>query len=294
MKSPWFRFFPVDWLCGTSELSAGERGVYITLIAKMYDHGGAIPRDDARLARLCGLPVVGFRRALETLIEQGKITTEGDDLFNPRAKREVSERENRVDISRQNANSRWKKSKQNQHSDSKSASDPHMQKPCSLHSHIQRDLGTSPKSIPAPALRAFVERFYRAYPKHVYPRLAEKAFGAAVKRGVDPEKIIAAAEAFAEATRAAGTEKQFIKAPSVWLNAGGYDSEDLPKFTPPEARAGPVAAPVSKDPYTLAVMRIIGEQNGQEQRFRADRQPASDNQEGSDLLDLACNEYRSY
>ena len=71
---PWFRFFPSDWLSGVSGLSAAERGVYVTLLAIMYDHGGPVVRDDSRLSRQCGLPKTGFIRALDGLIAIGKIT----------------------------------------------------------------------------------------------------------------------------------------------------------------------------------------------------------------------------
>ena len=36
-KMPWIRFFPSDWLAGTRGMSAVETGVYITLIATMYE-----------------------------------------------------------------------------------------------------------------------------------------------------------------------------------------------------------------------------------------------------------------
>jgi uncharacterized protein YdaU (DUF1376 family) len=95
-KDPWFRFFPSDWLAGTAALSAAERGVYITLLASMYDEGGAVERSDERLARRCGLPKFGFVRALEALIDLGKITEENGCLTNSRAKTELTERDSRI------------------------------------------------------------------------------------------------------------------------------------------------------------------------------------------------------
>lgn len=86
-------------------------------------------------------------------------------------------------------------------------------------------------------LAAKADEFYAAYPKKVEPADAKAKFIRIVKSGQDPDRIIAAAHRFAEAHRLAGTERQFIKAPAVWLNKGGFDSEDLP-----EARAGPIAA----------------------------------------------------
>ena len=47
-------FYPSDWLAGTRGLSDSETGVYITLIARMYEMAGPIERDDDRLSRLCG------------------------------------------------------------------------------------------------------------------------------------------------------------------------------------------------------------------------------------------------
>jgi len=97
------------------------------------------------------------------------------------------------------------------------------------------------------------KRFYEVYPKHVDPRDAEKKFISVVKSGVDPDRIIAAAERFAEAHRRAGTDKQMIPAPAVWLNRGGYDSEDLPM----PSRAGP--APLRKNPDLEAYKKLVSE-----------------------------------
>lgn len=103
-KDPWFRFFPSDWLGGTARLSAAERGVYITLLAAIYDEGGPIQRSDDRLSRICGLPKAGFRRALEALIDLGKIAVTDGMLSNSRAETELSERENLSARHREGAN----------------------------------------------------------------------------------------------------------------------------------------------------------------------------------------------
>ena len=75
-------------------------------------------------------------------------------------------------------------------------------------------------------------RFYAAYSKKIDPKDAKARFVRLAQSGVDPEKIIIAAARYAEAHRLAGTDPKFIPAPAVWLNKGGYDSEDLP--TPPK------------------------------------------------------------
>lgn len=82
------------------------------------------------------------------------------------------------------------------------------------------------------------ERFYAAFPKKINKKSAAARFATAVKAGIDPEHIIAAASRFAEAHRAAMTECQFIPAPDVWLNKGRYDDEHLP-VPLANSRAGP-------------------------------------------------------
>lgn len=114
MGDVWFRFFPSNWLGGVSGLSAAERGVYITLLALIYDTGGPITREDDRLARRCGLPKSGFVRALEALKALGKIEEADGCLFNLRAKFELTETAARKDAASNAATSRWEKEKENQ------------------------------------------------------------------------------------------------------------------------------------------------------------------------------------
>jgi uncharacterized protein YdaU (DUF1376 family) len=96
-KEPfYFKFNTADWLTGTSGLSAAERGVYITLLALIYDNDGPIVRDDGRLARKCGLPTMPFTRALDGLVGEGKIYIDGNGLLdNYRANQEIATRQNR-------------------------------------------------------------------------------------------------------------------------------------------------------------------------------------------------------
>ena len=92
----------------------------------------------------------------------------------------------------------------------------------------------------AGAIHALADRFYAAYPKRINPADAKAKFVRLCKSGVDPAKIIDAAERFAEAHRRTGTDKQMIPAPAVWLNKGGYDSEYLPEPPKqPQSHSGP-------------------------------------------------------
>lgn len=263
---PWFRFFPSDWLSGVSGLTAAERGVYMTLLAMMYDHGEAIERNDGRLSRQCGLPKVGFVRALDGLISTGKILVEEGRLTNSRVKNELSERENRTRTASNNAQSRWQKPQQNQHTKDATAL-PTQCEPDASRAPVPQPQPQPEKkeegkpssilcAIPGPNERALsrqADEFYAAYPKKINPNDAKAKFIRAARGGADPVAIIDAATRFAEAHRKAGTDKQFIPAPAVWLHKGGYLSEDLP-----EARAGPngfhPAAPRERPPTRFEQM----------------------------------------
>ena len=115
---PFIKFYPSDFLAGTSGLTPAERGVYITLLCLIYEKDGAIERNDARLSRRCGCPKASFVRILDALIDDGKITLEGGSLSNNRAEKALMDRQVRSQNSTHAANSRWsalsKKSQQNQ------------------------------------------------------------------------------------------------------------------------------------------------------------------------------------
>ena len=73
--------------------------------------------------------------------------------------------------------------------------------------------------------------FWAAYPRKTSRIAAAKAYAAAIKRGVDPQAMLAAAQAYAASpTR----DPQFTKHAATWLNAGCYD--DQPEETPSHDR----------------------------------------------------------
>lgn len=81
------------------------------------------------------------------------------------------------------------------------------------------DAPASTSSKPNPMDR--FDEFYSAYPRRQDRRSAEKAWKAAIKRGADPEQIIAAARSYARIQ--IGNERRYIKLPATWLNAGSYE-----------------------------------------------------------------------
>lgn len=102
-------FYPSDWLAGTRGMTAAETGVYITLVAMMYERGGSVRNEPARLARLCGASNASFARILQTLIDQGKVVQDGDLLTNIRVGRELVCVGKRSAAGTKAANDRWGK-----------------------------------------------------------------------------------------------------------------------------------------------------------------------------------------
>ncbi|MCW2902232.1 MAG: hypothetical protein JWO67_4497 [Streptosporangiaceae bacterium] len=83
--------------------------------------------------------------------------------------------------------------------------------------------GRSTPSLAALALSDPFPAFWAAYPRKVDKRTAEKAYRAALKRGADADRLLAAAQAYAASQR--GNELRFVKHPSTWLNAEAYDNQ---------------------------------------------------------------------
>lgn len=97
MSVPWFKFFPNDWLAGTSGMTPSERGIYITIIALIYEMGEAVLHDEGRLSRRCGCNKSTFKRALKVLVADGKLTISDNRVSNKRAEKELSERIKRIE-----------------------------------------------------------------------------------------------------------------------------------------------------------------------------------------------------
>jgi len=85
-----FDFYPRDWLTGTQHLSDRARGLYINLIAAMYDLGEPLSYDEDYLKKLGGYGSVrGLRHVLQELFDKGKIRVEDGLLINDRVMFEI-------------------------------------------------------------------------------------------------------------------------------------------------------------------------------------------------------------
>lgn len=106
-------FYPTDWLAGTRGMTPAETGVYITLIAMMYEQGRLLPFDQPQLARLCNCSAGTFKKVIARLITQDKIIKTPQGLWNKRVEAELHKARNAIDQRRERgkkgAHARWAK-----------------------------------------------------------------------------------------------------------------------------------------------------------------------------------------
>lgn len=93
------------------------------------------------------------------------------------------------------------------------------------------------------------DEWWAQYPKKVKKLDAEKAYRAALKRGVTPEELLQGLQRQKAAWKAKGTEPQYIPYPATWLRAGSWEDElDTP--TPTTETAAPAVNPATGKPVT--------------------------------------------
>lgn len=219
-EGPWIRFFPSDWLAGTRGMTAAETGIYITLVAMMYERGEPIHNDISRLARLCGTTTAALKSSLSTLVSEGKITLVDDALWNDRVGVETEIRREKSSSAKKSADTRWGKDKENQQSEDANA----------LPKHSARNANQKPEArkedATASLRREFDEIFWPAYPRKAGKGDALKAFIKA--RGhTSLEIIMAGVRRYAQ--ERAGEDAKFTKHPQGWLNGAHWNDEPVPK-----------------------------------------------------------------
>lgn len=225
-------FYPSKWLSGTRGLSDAETGIYITLIARMYEMAGPIERDDERLWRLCGSKSkASFRKALEYLISEGKITVINGELFNDRVEKVIKNVTEKSSKAKDAAQARWdKKSNKINGGCDADAMQTHSERICQRKRklNVEKDVpnGTSKK---LPSEPVGFDEFWQAYPHKVGKGDARKAFAKAIKR-TSIDNLMAGLDRYASKT----DDRPWCN-PSTWLNQDRWDDEP----------ATPVGGPVT-------------------------------------------------
>lgn len=237
-EGPWIRFFPSDWLAGTRGMTAAETGIYITLIAMMYERGEPIPNDTGRLARLCGTTTAALKSTLSVLCNEGKISITDGGLWNDRVGVETEIRRDKSTSAQKSAETRWRKNKQKQHTTDASA----------LPSQSGRNANQKPDtrgknsdaSHPQQAREpSEFDQWYQHYPHKVQRGAAERAFSKARKL-VSLEELIAGLHRYVRSK----PEDRHWQNPATWLNGKGWLDE--PASPPPRQATSPPPKPATQ------------------------------------------------
>ncbi|GAA5094890.1 YdaU family protein [Bartonella acomydis] len=88
---PWIRFHLYDWISGTDGMTLEQRGVYITLLVRMYDKKAPIKTDFETLARTCNCSKKKFATIIEYLIRDDKLIEIDGGLWNTRVEEELKD-----------------------------------------------------------------------------------------------------------------------------------------------------------------------------------------------------------
>jgi len=201
-------FYPSDWLAGTRGMMTDETGVYITLIARMYEMAGPIERNDERLYRVCGCNSKRhFVKILKFLIHEGKVQEENGELFHQRVAKEINKVIEKSSKARLAANERWgKKPNKNNAADNADA--------------MQTDMlgGCQSKSEPYKTeAKASTKKRAAQFPEDWMP--SEKAIQSCLKKGYVDSQIGPMVEDCIDHHRGKGnTFKDFNAAFRMWAS----------------------------------------------------------------------------
>jgi len=113
-ESPFVNFYTSDFLAGTSGLTASVKGVYITILCLMYESEAPLTQSWETLARRCGCTLPAFKKAVETLTDDDKITVSGGAIWSEKCEKHITLRRERQNSARAAAKTRWEKTKEKQ------------------------------------------------------------------------------------------------------------------------------------------------------------------------------------
>lgn len=122
--APYVQFYTSDFLGGTSGMTASCKGVYITLLCQMYEGEAPLHQSWDMLARRCGATLPAFKKALEALQDDGKITLVDGGIWSPKCEKHITLRRERQKSAKAAAVKRWEKTKEKQGKADASAYDP--------------------------------------------------------------------------------------------------------------------------------------------------------------------------
>lgn len=217
-KNPWVKWYSADFLNGIADMDPNQIAVYSVVLNRIYDNEGPIDDDVERIARRCNMRPTSCKKAVDTLVESGKLIRRDGVLSNSRCEKEIKSRQKLAQKSSESARSRWGNRDENPNENNDDVMQPHMPNECEGDAYQKPEART--RKPPNP-LEGEFEEFYREYPKRVDRKKAERAYRA-TRKTVPHAKLMAGVRAYRDEVK--GKDPQFIKHPTTWLNAGSWEN----------------------------------------------------------------------
>jgi len=236
-----------EWIAGTYELTNAERGLYITACCLIYSVGGPITRD--RLRAACRDHGHAFSRQLDTLIQTGKLSANGEQIDNKRCANELQKAGKRVVKAEQNGIKGGRPPNEN-----KDIAKPAGFKSEKLTTNYQLPTTNQQPKKDRSAILADFASWYEAYPRHVARKDAERAYLAA-RAKVPAEVLLSAIERYRGGKPAYADWKH----PATWLNNECWADDYGETESIPDRPHGPPPKPEDIYPELRVVGGLLGQ-----------------------------------
>lgn len=199
--SDWYKRGPAAYLGGVQGMTAKEHAVYSVTLDLIYAHGGAVNNDPAWIAGwIKDMGPASVRKTIAALVDMKKLIISGSEITEKRAKNEAKTKENVSETARENGKKGGKKS-----AESRAASNENNylgEAVASSENQTDKtrlDKIEDKSSISQEA--ADYQRYLKAHPKPVDSDAGAALFSALLADGVEADRIIASAAAYAETVK---------------------------------------------------------------------------------------------
>jgi len=204
--SDWYKREPTAYLGGVQGMTAKEHAVFSVTLDLIYAHGGAVNNDPAWIAGwIKDMGAAAVRKAIASLVERNKLIISGSEITEKRAKTEAKTKENVSETARENGKKGGKRSaekraaiNENNHLDEPPASSGNQ-------ADKIREEKIEDKSSTSQEAEDY-QRYLKAHPKPVDSDAGSALFSSLLADGIEADRIISAAAAYAETVKGWSSE----------------------------------------------------------------------------------------
>ena len=308
-RLPWFPCEPGPLLGALAGMRAPKQLVYLTILLRIYENGGACPDTVDALATRMRLNRKVVTESMDELVREGRLFVTDDGIRNPKADRvmesTITLREKRKRASAKAGSASAEKRKENQQTNSTKRCEIVDQPSTHLHLHKQEEdslfsienrvPGSDPESdkpkvaaLPLSDWPAdYREQFWSGFPRKTEKKSAMAKLDAIKKSGLIPwARFIAGV--FRYRNHSAGTEERYIKHPTTWLNRGCWDDEH------PEQKqqsSGEGRSHIASQPRQTREDAILAGVGRFANRYLNPEQPAGRDGPPFDIVDVTPNSF---